>query len=206
MQGFILNTQLVRDEDLVVTILTKDSIKRLYRFYGVRHSIVSIGNFIDFEEEVSYKVNINRLKDVLLISFDTMYNNQSMLDYKIFIKLLHKHFRDIDIIEDFYFEMLKTLIEDLNYQNAKRAIIESYLRLLEHEGRLNSNFKCLFCNKVIEENLNIGRSFVLSHKNCMYSYFLFDYNKTKRLFQDKNTFMLEDSDVEELWNILLQGI
>jgi recombinational DNA repair protein (RecF pathway) len=207
MQGFILNTQLVRDEDLIVTILTKDSIKRVYRFYGVRHSLINTGNLIEFELEQSYKVQIDRLKDVLLVSFDTMCNTKVMLDYHLFIKLLYKHFRDIDNIDDFYFNMLINLIEDLKYQNSKRAIIESYIKLLDHEGRLNKNLNCLICNQSIKnKTIGIGRSFIVYHLNCLNSYSSLSFDKINSFFNDKSAFMLDDNEILFLWDILKEGI
>ena len=51
MQGYILHTQKVRDEDLLVYILTPSLLVKSYRFYGARHSNVLQGYKIDFELE-----------------------------------------------------------------------------------------------------------------------------------------------------------
>ncbi len=48
MQGFLLQTQSIRDEDLIVRVLTKNQLKTLYRFYGKRHSVLNVGRKIDF--------------------------------------------------------------------------------------------------------------------------------------------------------------
>ncbi|NPA50850.1 MAG: recombination protein RecO, partial [Epsilonproteobacteria bacterium] len=42
MQGFILDLRRVREEDLIVTIITKDEIRDYYRFFGARHSILQL--------------------------------------------------------------------------------------------------------------------------------------------------------------------
>jgi hypothetical protein len=117
-----------------------------------------------------------------------------------------KHFEDVEDIDIFYFNMLKDLIDDLKYQNTKRAIIESYVNLLEYEGRLNCDLNCFICYQPIKNNLNISRSFILSHQKCLNSYELFDIKKIKILFEDKSTFMLNDNEIHFLWNILLLGI
>ena len=41
MQGFILRTQPVRDEDLLVSILTQNELVLAYRFYGARHASIT---------------------------------------------------------------------------------------------------------------------------------------------------------------------
>lgn len=40
MQGFILHTQKVKDEDLIVYILSPKMLIKAYRFYGLRHSSI----------------------------------------------------------------------------------------------------------------------------------------------------------------------
>ncbi|MDY6187521.1 MAG: recombination protein RecO, partial [Campylobacter sp.] len=43
MQGYILQTKPVRDEDLLVWILTPARLVCCYRFYGARHGAISQG-------------------------------------------------------------------------------------------------------------------------------------------------------------------
>lgn len=56
MQGFILHTQKVKDEDLIVYILSPKMLIKAYRFYGLRHSSILSGYKIDFalEENPSF--------------------------------------------------------------------------------------------------------------------------------------------------------
>ena len=49
MQGYIINLNRVKDEDLIVTILSKGRLETLYRFYGARHGTINIGFKIDYE-------------------------------------------------------------------------------------------------------------------------------------------------------------
>ncbi|MDP1784740.1 MAG: recombination protein RecO, partial [Sulfuricurvum sp.] len=36
MQGFIIKLSRVRDEDMIVTIISEENLTTLYRFYGAR--------------------------------------------------------------------------------------------------------------------------------------------------------------------------
>ena len=51
MQGYILRVQKVRDEDLLVFVLTPNLLVKSYRFFGARHSNIMTGYKIDFELE-----------------------------------------------------------------------------------------------------------------------------------------------------------
>ena len=82
MRGFILNTVRVRDEDLIVRILTKDEVSALYRFYGARHSYINIGYLIDFNVEESSKTTIKRLRNVTQISFKFLFDMQKTIFLK----------------------------------------------------------------------------------------------------------------------------
>ena len=49
MQGYIIDIKPVKDDDLIVSILTENELLTTYRFYGARHSNINIGYKIDFE-------------------------------------------------------------------------------------------------------------------------------------------------------------
>lgn len=68
MQGFLLQTQSIRDEDLIVRVLTKNQLKTLYRFYGKRHSVLNVGRKIDFEEENDDKF-LPKLRNILHLGY-----------------------------------------------------------------------------------------------------------------------------------------
>ena len=42
MQGFIVNLNKVKEEDLIVTIVSRNSLDTLYRFYGARHGVINL--------------------------------------------------------------------------------------------------------------------------------------------------------------------
>ncbi len=81
----------------------------------------------------------------------------------------------------------------------------SYLLLLEHEGRLHTDFECLICEVEINSNLSILRGFLPVHKECIKGK-VFDYKKIKELFLSKKTINLKDEEVENLFEILLFGL
>lgn len=56
MQGYIIDIKTVKDDDLIVSILTENHVYTTYRFYGARHSNINVGYKIDFELESNLKV------------------------------------------------------------------------------------------------------------------------------------------------------
>jgi recombinational DNA repair protein (RecF pathway) len=206
MQGFILNYNRSREEDLIVTILTHHEVKTLYRFYGARHSVINIGYKLDFEEEVGVKVTINRLKDTIHLGFDWLYDRDKLYHWQEFIKLLYRHLKDITEIEPFYIELLNELSKKLSTQSPKRAILEGYIKLLEYEGRLYKEFYCLICEEEIEDrNIVLVRSFNHAHHHCIPKY-QFDRKKIATFFDTTNAFGLSDLEVERLWAIMSEGL
>jgi len=205
MQGYIIDIKSVRDDDLIVTILTDENIYTTYRFYGGRHSNVNVGYKIDFELESNHKSTMPRLKDVIQISFNWIFEKEKLYCWQRFLKLFYPHLKDVETIDDFYFNLLEELAHKLIKQNAKRAICEIYIKLLEQEGRLHSEYVCLLCEKKIENEISLVRSFHPVHPNCTYSK-KFEFYKIDELFKEKSLIFLDDEEVEYIWQILLQGI
>ena len=205
MQGYIININSVKDEDLIVTILTQNNLYTTYRFYGARHSIIHVGFKIDFELETNLKSSIPRLKDVIQIGYPWIQDAQKLYSWQRFIKLFYPHLKDVEEIEEFYFNLLDTLAHKMVKQNPKRAIIENYVQLCEHEGRLHTEYECLLCEEIIQKDISLVRSFLPTHARCSYSK-RFPLNKIKELFEEKSSLQLNDEEVEYLWDILLQGL
>jgi hypothetical protein len=205
MQGYIININNVRDEDLIVSILTKNNFYTTYRFYGARHSTINIGYKIDFELETNMKSSIARLKDVLQVAYPWILDSSKLYCWQRFIKLFYPHLKDVEGIEDFYFDLLDDLAHKMIKQNAKRAIIEAYVKLCEHEGRLHKEYECLLCEEVIEGDISLVRSFLPTHKKCSYSK-SFQLSQIKELFEEKSLINFNDEEVEYIWRILLQGL
>lgn len=205
MQGYIININNVKDEDLIVSILTQNNFYTTYRFYGARHSIINIGFKIDFELESNMKSSMFRLKDVLQISYPWIHDSTKLYCWQRFLKLFYSHLRDVEEIEGFYFDLLDELAHKMIKQNPKRAIIESYIKLCEYEGRLHTEYECLLCEEIIESEISLVRSFLPTHKKCSYSK-SFRLSQIKELFEEKSLINFNEEEVEYLWNILLQGL
>lgn len=205
MQGYIIDIKPVKDDDLIVSILTENHIYTTYRFYGARHSNINIGYKIDFELESNVKSSIPRLKDVIQLGFQWIFDNEKLYCWQRFIKLFYPHLKDIEEVDDFYFKILDKLSHKMIKQSPKRAICKSYLKLLKHEGRLHTDFHCFLCEEPIVNEVALVRSFMPVHPSCAYSK-SFKYEKVEELFLEKNLIAFEDDEIDYLWNILLQGL
>lgn len=204
MQGYILDIKPVKDDDLIVCILTESELITSYRFYGARHSNINIGYKIDFELETT-KANIPRLRDVIQLGFPWVLDTEKMYCWQRYVKLFYSHLKDIEGVDGFYFYTFDKLVHIMIKQSPLRAICESYVFLLEFEGRLHTDYECLLCENIITENISLVRGFLPVHAKCSYSK-VFDIKKIKELFEEKKLISFSDEEVEYLWNILLQGL
>ena len=204
MRGFVLNTVRVRDEDLIVRILTREEVLTLYRFYGARHSYINVGYHIDFIVEETPKATIKRLRNVAQLPFSFLFDLQKMLDFKIFVGLMDKHLSDVTKIDNFYYNLLVEITENLKTRNSKRLLIESYVKLLEKEGRLHKDFRCFLCEEKIEGKIALARAFLPAHERCIYEEG-FSKEKIKELFENKKSVLFDDSEIDRLWKILNLG-
>jgi len=205
MKGFILNTVRVRDEDLIVRILTRDEVISLYRFYGARHSYINVGYLIDFHIEESAKTTIRRLRHVTQIPFKFLFDMNKTLYFKEYMRLLNKHFTDVSRVDSFYYDSLVKLCENLHEREVKRAVIEHYVRLLEKEGRLHNDFVCFLCERKVEEKIALARSYLPAHEKCIMSDG-FEREKLEVLFNEKKSILFSDEEIDRLWRILELGI
>ena len=205
MQGYVLNVTKVRDEDLIVTILSGFSTHTAYRFYGARHSNINIGYKIDFELEINIKSTIPRLKDVIQLNFPWLLESKKLYLWQIYIKLFHHHLKDTEELDDFYMRALDDLVVKMTKQNPKRAILENYVKLCEYEGRLHDDFHCLLCDEPILNNISLVRGFLATHSSCSYSK-SFELHKISEFFSDKTLVAFDDDEIEYLWNVMLQGL
>src|SRR5690606_28559912 len=205
MQGYIIDIKAVKDDDLIVTILCEKELITTYRFYGARHSNINIGYKIDFELEKT-KSSISRLKDVMQLGFPWILNSEKMYAWQRYLKLFYTHLKELEEPDSFYFKTLEELVTKINKQNVLRAIVESYILLLEHEGRLHTNFECLICEIEVDFNLALIRGFIPVHKVCVNRAKSLDIKKRQELFNSKSSINLEDEEIEKLWEIILLGL
>jgi len=205
MQGYIINLNKVKDEDLIVTILSKNSLETLYRFYGARHGTINIGFKIDYEIEPSAKSTIGRLKDVIHIGYPWINDYHLLRLWQDFLSLFYKHLKDAEDFGSFYFDLLENASREWPKQNAKRVAIETYVKILENEGRLHKDFHCFLCSKQILKDVSLIRAYLPTHPNCTHTLPI-SQNALNELYENKSTLFLNDKEVDRLWNILLEGL
>lgn len=205
MQGYVLNINKVKDEDLIVTLLTQSSLKTLYRFYGARHAHINLGYKLDFEMEQSSKSTISMLRNVLHLGDKWMANPKRFFIWQQFIRLLYKHLKDVEEVDSFYLDLLDEMNRKFVKQNPIRVVIESYITLLSYEGRLHDDFGCLICEEEVRDNLILTRSFLPAHKGCIFGTEL-TFDKIEALFENASTLYLDDDEIEILWKILQEGL
>jgi len=205
MQGYIINLNKVKDEDLIVNILSKNSLETLYRFYGARHGTINIGFKIDYEIEPSSKSTIGRLKDVIHIGYPWINDYQLLRLWQDFLSLFYKHLKDAHDFGSFYFDLIENASKEWSKQNPKRVGIESYVKILENEGRLHKDFHCFLCSKPILKDVSLIRAYLPTHPNCTHTLAI-SQSALIELYNNKSTLFLNDKEVDRLWSILLEGL
>ena len=204
MQGYIININRAKDEDLIITILSKNKKYTTYRFYGARHSTINLGYKIDFELQHSIKSKIPQLRNILHLATKWISQREKMFTWQHFIKLFYTHLKDVDDIDEFYFDLMEKSYSLWDKQNSKRVAIESYVELLEYEGRLHDDFICFKCEKRIKNEVSLVRAFLTAHRECVYTH-SFNALHVEELFLNKSTLFFNDSDIDILWDIVCEG-
>ncbi|EGK8037140.1 recombination protein RecO [Campylobacter lari] len=203
MQGFILHTQSVKDEDLIVYLLSAKRIIKSYRFYGMRHSNILSGYKIDFELEESSRF-LPRLKDVLHIGFSWILDREKMFFWQEFIRLFYWHLKDVEEIDSFYFELLEDCAKRFEKQDCKRVIVDAYLKILSFEGRLHKSFVCFYCDEYIQKNVVLVRAFLPAHKKCAFGY-EFKAEDLAKFYENFNSSHFSDEYIDNLYKIIKEG-
>jgi len=204
MQGYIININRAKDEDLIVTILSKDKKYTAYRFYGARHSTINLGYKIDFELQHSIKSKIPQLRNVLHLAMKWNIEREKMYIWQQYIKLFHRHLKDVDDIDEFYFNLIEKSYKLWDKQNSKRVAIERYVELLDYEGRLHNDFICFKCENKIQNEVSLVRAFLTAHKECIYTS-SFKALHVEELFANKSTLFFGNEEIDKLWTILSEG-
>lgn len=205
MKGFIINLNRVKEEDLIVTIVSQKSLDTLYRFYGSRHGTINIGFKIDYEKESSAKSSISRLKDVVHIGYKWINDTKKLRLWQHFITLFYPHLKEVEDLHPFYFDLLENASNEWGLRNPKRVAVESYVKLLEHEGRLHSEHTCFLCSEPIEGEISLIRAFLPTHHYCSKTMPITPH-ALNELYTNKSSLFLSDREVERLWMVLLEGL
>ncbi|MDD5051405.1 MAG: recombination protein RecO [Sulfuricurvum sp.] len=205
MQGFIIKLTRAREEDMIVTIIAEENLHTLYRFYGARHSPINMGFKIDFEAEYSMKTSIGRLRDVIHLGFPWIGQYERIRLWQQFISLFYPHLKDSESIGNFYFSLLHDASVRWKEQNPKRVAIESYVRLLDYEGRLHKDPICFFCDLPIEKDISLIRAFLPAHQNCSHTLTI-NLKGLEWLYSHASTLFLDDNEIERLWYVINEGL
>jgi len=205
MKGFILNIRKAKNEDIIVTVLSNCEVKRYYRFYGARHSILQVGNLIDFELQESKNGFMTQIRKISHIGFPWIFSRNHLSLWQNFIKLFEPHLKEATQIDSFYFELLLKIAKRWHKQNPKRLAVEAYIEILEYEGRLYDNGFCYICEDVLDEQVRLMRAYLPAHPRCIYGY-SYDKQQIFKLFDTKLTIHLNDNIVNKLFNTLLKGL
>ncbi|MCK5855288.1 MAG: recombination protein RecO [Sulfurovaceae bacterium] len=194
-----------KNEDIIVTVLSNQSVTDYWRFFGARHSILQIGNFIDFEVEEDNGSFMPKIRKVSHLRFSWLFSPHHLIIWQNFIKLFYFHLKDTTEIEIFYLNLLLDIAQKWDKQNPKRLAVEAYLKLLNHEGRLYDNGFCYVCEEPFNDRIGLMRAYIPAHSHCIYTN---DYKKNHifTLFDTKSTIHIENNIVDELYTILLKGL
>ena len=204
MQGFILKTTKVRDEDCIVDVLSESALVRAYRFYGARHSNITQGYKIDFELSQNQSF-LPRLSGVMHLGYAWLGNREKLLFWQQFMRLLHAHLKDAESLDKFYYELLTGAAARFGRQNPRRIIVESYAKILRFEGRLHDEPYCFLCDEEISENIALCRGFLPAHERCSQRAG-FAQDEILEFLRSKKTLNLNDETVNRLYDITLEGL
>ena len=205
IKGFVLDVKRVKNEDSVATILSEHSVTTYYRFFGARHSILQVGNLVDFEVEGEQSNFLPRLRSLSHVSFKWMFDKNKLLPWHNFIKKFTPHLKDAQEIEPFYYELLLNAAKKWHKQNPKRVVCEAYMELLEYEGRVHPTENCFMCESNIGDEIGLMQAFKVAHPNCLYVP-PFNKNKFLTFINSKSTIHIEDYEVDYLYEVVMKGL
>jgi hypothetical protein len=194
----------VKNEDSIVMVLSDKEVRTYYRFFGARHSILQLGNLIDFEVEGEDGRFLPRLRSLSHLGFSWQFDKNRLLIWHNFIKQFEMHLKDTETIESFYYELLLDAAKKWEKQNPKRLVCESYIKLLAYEGRVHHEECCYICEAPLGSEVSLMQAFIPAHPECLYSAAL-PKEKIQTFFQTETTLYLEEEEVNYLFEIVMKG-
>jgi len=205
MRGFVLTLTRAKNEDMIATVLTEQSIDRYYRFYGARHSILQLGHLIDFEVEGDNSRFLPRLRGLRHLGFPWLYERNRLMLWHDFIKLFEPHLRDTGDLGRFYFDLLMHAAQHWERQNPRRIVLESYHALLRHEGRLHPSGHCYICEQPLQNEISLMAAFHPAHPECIYAPAL-ARNMIEDFFSTGKTIYMDDATVDAVYEVVKKGL
>lgn len=206
MQGFILSKTSIKNQDLILRLLTPTRVLEVYRFYGMRHSIIDIGRKIDFDLQIDGHF-LPKMRNILQLSYEWEKEYSRVYVWKHFISLLNLHLKDISEIEEFYFSLLEWGAHILQKQNPMRVAIEMSAKLLQYEGR-NMRFGddcCFVCQKKLDNKVALGRAFLFAHPQCIEGEVV-EKSKMIDFLSTSSSICFSDLEIEQIWNVFIEGL
>jgi hypothetical protein len=161
-----------------------------------------LGFKIDYEEENENDNYLPKVRSIAHLHENWLLNNSKFFIWQQFIQFLYHHLRDVNEIDQFYFNLLDELSSKIYTQNTKRAVIESYIKLLDYEGRFIYPFVCQVCDKQIQNSISFTKGLLPHHPSCVYHNKVFDMEKLENLFILKNAFFLSNDMVDDIFDII----
>jgi len=146
-----------------------------------------------------------RLRSLSHMGFPWLFDKNKLLMWHNFIKKFEPHLKDAEELDSFYYDLLLDAAKKWDKQNPKRIVCESYITLLEYEGRLYPEENCFICEQRIEEDIALMQAFRPAHPVCIYSPAL-PTKKILDFFQSKKTVFFEDYEVEYLYDVVMKGL
>lgn len=207
MQGYIINIKSAKNQDLILHILTKDKNLSLYRFYGARHSILQIGQKIDFEIQLDDNF-MPKLRNVTELGVSFMHNKETFYIYQQFLVLLDRHLYHIEEGIGFYFGVLEDLRDKIAYGSSMRCVVEAYFKILEFEGRrVNFDSNCIVCHRGLDgaKDVAIMMNLNLAHAQCAIAPRV-DKELFIRALNFNSTALLDDEVVLKIYKIMKYGL
>jgi len=136
MTGFIVDVKDAKREDKVVTIITDREIKKYYRFFGARHSILKVGNLINFRIENKNGSYMPNLRELTLVDSLWIEDEYKRKIWQEFIYLILYYLNRRGDISSFYYELLLKSNKKFEKQNPKRVVCDSYIELLSFDKKI----------------------------------------------------------------------
>jgi len=205
MKGFVVALRRAKNEDSIVIVLTERMIRSYYRFFGARHSILQLGHLIDFEVEGEDGRFMPRLRSLSHMGFPWLREQNRLMLWHHFIQLFEPHLRDTEELPNFYFDLLLKAARRWGKQNPKRVICESYLELLQYEGRHTPAGSCYICEKALGEQISLMAAFRPAHPECIYASAI-PREKINHFFACGKTTYLDDAEVEQIYSVVMKGL
>ena len=145
-----------------------------------------------------------RLRSLSHMGFSWLFDKNRLLIWHNFIKKFELHLKDAQDIDPFYYNLLINAATKWDRQNPKRIVCESYISLLDYEGRLYIDEKCFICEQRIEEDIALMQAFKPAHPRCIYSPAL-PTKKILDFFKSKKSLFLEDYEIEYIYEVIMKG-